>query len=458
MGDGDVGKSREKVLNSASTYFDLFLSQKQIRDTEERDVCRIEIFQEFSFFLFNFRNSKDEFALKYSTCIVYVGAAKELVKKKFQSNPIWAGHDTAKGGRNNDGGWFTKINYDIMKQGLIRAVEQGTSIRDKALPLGRDAVENIVIHFLGMHQNSSSFNGVSKAMYILITFLTIGRAGEGSWATWRLSDYNSIQKILYTEWNEHKTHQQSAMNFFPDREKAFLDIYFMFALFWISGSDAQCKSNPKYLEKIKEREIQDPENAAMMFPGLVIPNAAALITEALKECKGKVHLIPADDKITAKSLRCGGLQEVYSRSGDKFCGVFRGGWWTSEYEHTFSEYMSGCFELLTRAGLLISGHPKGSFSAATPNLSCIIYTWNNERIKLLNSFIQELFLSSYSDLESNGLGDFVELVFASFLRFFEEFITKFGVQHALIKKTMGIASKYNLSLEMLLQWGSEISK
>jgi hypothetical protein len=43
---------------------------------------------------------------------------------------------------------------------------------------------------------------------------------------------------------------------------------------------------------------------------LVVGNAAAVVTNAIKECIGKVPFVEDSGNYTARSLRSGGLQEV----------------------------------------------------------------------------------------------------------------------------------------------------
>ena len=383
-------------------------------------------------------------------------------------NSIWKDHDTPKGGRNNDGGWFTRISAAIDKNAKIRNIERGMSIKDKATPLGRVGVQEIVKFLL----RKNSKEGVLKAMYVLVTFLTVGRAGEAEWASWKQAEFNSVYSNLTIQWNEHKTHQQSFMDFFADRDNFNTDIYFLFALFWIagshlvvkttnlliltSGSGANSRSDPKYKDVLKSRNVTGV-NDGIMFPALVVGNAAAVVTSAIKECIGKVPFVEDSGNYTARSLRSGGLQEIVSRGGDKFSGIFRGGWWNFEYEHTFSEYISGCFELSTKAGLLLSGYQKGVTKAPTPNLSLILNRLSEADQRMLLSFIGELFRSSFADIEENGLLNVMHVVFASYIRYLSEFQEAFPY-HFIVQQTVEVARKYNISFDTLLNWGKIIGK
>lgn len=112
----------------------------------------------------------------------------------------------------------------------------------------------------------------------------------------------------------------------------------------------------------------------------------------------------------------------------------------------------------TRAGLLLAGYPdKKNFEWPVPDMDIIYYEVSDEEKTNVQSFIKELFQSSYSDLASNGLHDLVELIFASLLRFLGNFMLKFP-QHPVVTRTLSIARKYHISDENLKHWGERISK
>jgi hypothetical protein len=246
IGDGSVGESRKRGITAAYKYFNLFLAKKKASD-DEATICNTSLFEEFASFLVSYANPASKDVLQVGTCVAYFGSVKETLRKKFPLNSIWKDHDTPKGGRNNDGGWFTRISAAIDKNAKLRNIERGMSIKDKATPLGRVGVQEIVKFLL----RKNSKEGVLKAMYVLVTFLTVGRAGEAEWASWKQAEFNSVYSNLTIQWNEHKTHQQSFMDFFADRDNFKTDIYFLFALFWIAGSYLLMKTNFVFLKPFK---------------------------------------------------------------------------------------------------------------------------------------------------------------------------------------------------------------
>ena len=62
-----------------------------------------------------------------------------------------------------------------------------------------------------------------------------------------------------------------------------------------------------------------------------------------------------------------------SATGNKPAGIFRGGWWNFEYEHTYNEYMSGCLDLLDTAGKAIAGFPKQTLHDYSILISILLF-------------------------------------------------------------------------------------
>jgi hypothetical protein len=166
------------------------------------------------------------------TAISYFGICKEFALKKFPTNSFWINHDSEKGAKNIGGGWYTKVRIAMTSYGRDRAILEGISLENKATPIGRFGVNNIVLFLL----KKGNFDSFTEALQVLVTFLAVGRAGEVGYACWKQSYWNTIENILYIEWNEKKTSKQSAMNFYPDFDTFSLDFYFMFFIYFLLRS------------------------------------------------------------------------------------------------------------------------------------------------------------------------------------------------------------------------------
>jgi len=55
-----------------------------------------------------------------------------------------------------------------------------------------------------------------------------------------------VDKALYIDWNEHKTHKQSVVNFFPDKFDYRLDVFFLLSLYLINGGGKHVLKSPLY--------------------------------------------------------------------------------------------------------------------------------------------------------------------------------------------------------------------
>jgi hypothetical protein len=269
--------------------------------------------------------------------------------------------------------------------------------------------------------------------------------------------------ILWTEWNERKTLRQSAMNFYPEYTTFLLDFYFLMSLYYIAaGGGSQFVGTEAYLkELISKRNIsaEDTDKVFLLFPELVC-DAGGTILRAMQECsRNEVDAMPPNQLICAKSLRFGGLQEVMKRThGYRTAGIFRGGWWNFEYEHTYQEYMSGCFELLMIAGKAISGYPHAELNPNVhpPTLDVIFDSMPDAASKMkLESFIKELYVS-FTSTTPKHVHALTSLMFASLLRFFNDFITQCGVKHFGARIIIDKAKAYGYSVQTLLVWGQQI--
>jgi len=169
--------------------------------------------------------------------------------------------------------------------------------------------------------------GVEKACELGTIFGAVGRGGEAGWASYLQCCMNTIENILYAEWNEAKTSKQSAMSWYHDYDCMLLDFYFLQDAYFIVGAGSRHTADPSYVDEMPKRGV-NPENAMLIIPRLV-KDAARKVTASLVDAKGNVAGVPANCNITSRSLRYGGLHEILLRTknGNKASGIFRGGWW-----------------------------------------------------------------------------------------------------------------------------------
>ena len=70
------------------------------------------------------------------SCSSYFGNGKEYVRKRWSTNNFWTDHDGAKTGKNNSGGWFTRLNAQLIKDAELRDIEAARDSETKPYALG----------------------------------------------------------------------------------------------------------------------------------------------------------------------------------------------------------------------------------------------------------------------------------------------------------------------------------
>jgi hypothetical protein len=193
-----TGESHEETKRCAWVHFKAYLAKKMIAETDETSVCNVAFWQEFAGYLATSAVSKRGGGnLKASTVVNYLGAAKEVIRKSFPTNKIWLNHDEEILNKNLSGtaAWFTELRMEVERRAFMEAIKIGMSVENKAFPCGRDAVAKGVKYFLGKNTR----DGICKAVYIVTTLLTIGRACEAGWASWNQSFIQSIEGTIMND-------------------------------------------------------------------------------------------------------------------------------------------------------------------------------------------------------------------------------------------------------------------
>ena len=120
--------------------------------------------------------------------------------------------------------------------------------------------------------------------------MSIGRGGEGGYASYPQCWWNIVENVFYTEWNEIKTRKQMPINAYPDMTSWKSDWYFIFWCYLLVGGGERHTTSPAYLEEMGKRKNYCDNS--LMFPGLSIKGATK-ISNILKDCAGKVEGVPA---------------------------------------------------------------------------------------------------------------------------------------------------------------------
>ena len=93
--------------SQALRHFKAFCKKENLDYNVENVVCQESVFEKFGLYLYNDArnlNSKEDKSLSAGTVGEFFGHGKEFILRKYRSNKIWEGHNTAKGEGRNDGG------------------------------------------------------------------------------------------------------------------------------------------------------------------------------------------------------------------------------------------------------------------------------------------------------------------------------------------------------------------
>jgi hypothetical protein len=171
-----------------------------------------------------------------------------------------------------------------------------SSCKDNSYPLGRKYVAEIVGYLL----KENSISAIEKAIVILTTFLSIGRAGECGYVTYAQQKWNPILNIIDGKWNEKKTRKQNLMCYFHDYSDYRLDWYFLMFCYTMSGSGSHHTTSPDFRQFCAKRKIS-VEKQSLIFPYL-INNGATKVSDYIKSLIGKVKYLDEGLQISARSL------------------------------------------------------------------------------------------------------------------------------------------------------------
>jgi len=91
-------------------------------------------------------------------------------------------------------------------------------------------------------------------------------------------------------------------------------------------------------------------------------------------------------------------------------------------------------------------------------MSVIFDILNEEEISLLKAFLKELFLTERDYISIYSLESFADMMFASILRYFEEFAIKYSRKHFIVHELLYKGKDYKYNYEVFVSWGRIISK
>jgi len=138
------------------------------------------------------KNDGDYFAPRSLT--QYLSGVKETILSQNKYWHIWIGHD----GRN---GWYGKIRRGLESTAGKCIIDAGERMEDSSPPLSRQQIIAIVANLLLMNTRE----GILMAIWVSLTRLCIGRAGELAVQSWDCMNWNDAEGGAVLEWHELKT-------------------------------------------------------------------------------------------------------------------------------------------------------------------------------------------------------------------------------------------------------------
>lgn len=457
---GGNAKSTITGRESAMYHFNKFLETKKMApfdQLKQEELCCVTLFQEYGTYLSEFARKRrkvlesrclmnipshnktslfhfilqDEL-LSWGTAKQFLSAPKEAAKQKFEGASIWV--NTV---------WYTRIRCDIEATILRRCIELGVPVEDKSEPIGRD----LLILLNDLMLTRGSVEDIEYRAALNMTFCAVGRAGECGLSTYNLAQYNTVYETFQLEWQEKKTLAQKPMNFFPDAERYEIDFYHSMACYWVVGAGSMHVSSATTATGI----------IMPIFPFLADGSAASKLTDYLQKLAVLTdNQIPA--KVTATSLRVGGVQEVVNRTGDIVAGTIRGGWGGFLASvATIMEYYQQTHTVLSKGGRALAGWPDPNKHVHPPSCDPIFkdLTTHDQRT-VFNNFLSKLFASSDVNIVSSKLRPFALVMFASLLQYLKPLIDKCSSNHIVVKTLVATAQEFDIRKKTLLRWGMQI--
>jgi len=121
-------------LKQACTHYGIFLLQSGVIQDEDHDwlndaqlesvIVNKVTFQRYADYLARFALSlRDQSLLSEDTALQYLSGAKEVIRRKYENDPIWKDHDSSPNtiSSNRNMPWYTKLRLGLSKVVIDRA-------------------------------------------------------------------------------------------------------------------------------------------------------------------------------------------------------------------------------------------------------------------------------------------------------------------------------------------------
>ena len=257
MGKMKVGgdsKSGTAKQGDALTWFDKFLQTsaeasgsnilfKSYTVLNEADICQLDVFNAFCEYMKR-RPISDTTGqpLAVNTCRDYFCAVVlYFMHEKYPSNEIWNG---CGGNRQATPFWYSILRQRMVFLATVQAQKKGEVIVNKSEEMSRETLNDVIANLMKKCCLSAANGGgqascvqaILIAFLLVLTFAAVGRGSEAAVSSWDTARWSDVLGCLVFTWPDLKTGTPEELSFFNDYMLKNLDVYFMMALYLISGA------------------------------------------------------------------------------------------------------------------------------------------------------------------------------------------------------------------------------
>jgi len=425
--------STESGYKTALGHWRNFIATKQFPSTWLPQMSEAQnILNEFATYLVKSAKKSDGEPYSLGFVLQVLSGTKEMLKKKYPEWSIWDSHTGRNLGRAY--GWYDEIRYAMTKAVVSQTFESGDTLSDVSIPIGIVSLlillheENMYSFFLPVAHacliyhlftgrkllkkiiqslwKSHDIDSLESCAIILINFVTVGRAGEAAFTSWKSTFYDSEDDALVLYSPMPKVMSAKHITLYNDSIDFELDPYFHLACYWIMGGGR------RHMSADSEKEFEEKEH--WIFPSMALKsNPCRLVNERLRTSISSMPTaelsydvtsvgsspFPFNGTYSLTSLRDGAVSLILNHEALRgpMHGVCRSGHdhtnICSVFEYFWMSYVSQC-----QAGRALAGwanDPVKHGQIPSPDISTIM---NNEGNSISQLHIDSKTLRHWSDL------------------------------------------------------------
>jgi len=484
--------STESGYKTALGHWRNFIATKQFPSTWLPQMSEAQnILNEFATYLVKSAKKSDGEPYSLGFVLQVLSGTKEMLKKKYPEWSIWDSHTGRNLGRAY--GWYDEIRYAMTKAVVSQTFESGDTLSDVSIPIGIASLlillheENMYSFFLPVAHacliyhlftgrkllkkiiqslwKSHDIDSLESCAIILINFVTVGRAGEAAFTSWKSTFYDSEDDALVLYSPMPKVMSAKHITLYNDSIDFELDPYFHLACYWIMGGGR------RHMSADSEKEFEEKEH--WIFPSMALKsNPCRLVNERLRTSISSMPTaelsydvtsvgsspFPFNGTYSLTSLRDGAVSLILNHEALRgpMHGVCRSGHdhtnICSVFEYFWMSYVSQC-----QAGRALAGwanDPVKHGQIPSPDISTIMNNEGNSISQLqTHNFIIALFKPTYEGFNpTSPQWVIMTRCFATFIMHLGAFENLVGNTHPIVKKFRSVALSMDIDSKTLRHW------